>query len=153
MAHRSDSGWLFACQWFTYQFISQLQRPFSTLSPGVYFIAMTHPTIQETISRIEERLKSNEGLSTEKRTELLTLVEELKREVADLAKTHREDADSIASFAETSVREATRREKNPELLEMSVDTMLLSARRFEVSHPSLVGLINTIGQTLWKIGI
>jgi hypothetical protein len=46
-----------------------------------------------------------------------------------------------------------RKERNPELLSHSLDGMSLSVRRFEVSHPQLVGLINTIGQTLWKIGI
>jgi hypothetical protein len=114
---------------------------------------MTQPTIKETISRIEERLKSNEGLNADQRAELLTLVAELKNEVASLAETHTEDAHSIAAFTETSVREAMRTEKNPELLELSVGAMKLSARRFEASHPTLVGLINAIGQTLWKIGI
>jgi hypothetical protein len=114
---------------------------------------MNQPTINETISRIEERLATNEGISAEKRAELLSLIAELKGEVASLAKTHAEDAHSIAAFTETSVREATRTERNPELLEMSVGAMKLSARQFEVSHPTLVGLINAIGQTLWKIGI
>ena len=116
---------------------------------------MTMPNlmIKETISRIEECLKTNEGLNSEKRDDLLSLVADLKKEVAALAETHSEDAHSIAAFAETSIREATRAEKNPELLEMSLGAMKLSARRFEISHPTLIGLINAIGQTLWKIGI
>jgi hypothetical protein len=114
---------------------------------------MNNTAIHETISRIEERLKANAGLSDDKRAELLALLTDLKREVAALAETHTEDAHSIAAFAETSVREATRTEKDPELLELSVSAMKFSARRFEISHPTLTGLINTIGQTLWKIGI
>ncbi len=116
-------------------------------------MTMPNSSIKETISRIEERLKANEGLSAGKRAELLSLVADLRKEVNALAETHGEDAHSIAAFTETSVREATRTEKNPELLEMSVSAMKLSARRFEISHPAMVGLINAIGQTLWKIGI
>jgi hypothetical protein len=39
------------------------------------------------------------------------------------------------------------------LLRHSLDGMALSVRRFEVSHPRLVGVINNIGQTLWRMGI
>jgi hypothetical protein len=109
--------------------------------------------VNETIKRIEERIQTSQSLSTEKKKELLGLVAALKSEVTGLAKTHHEDAHSITGFAETSVREATRAHKNPELLRHSLDGMRLSARRLEVSHPGLVGLINNIGQTLWKIGI
>ena len=109
--------------------------------------------VHETISRIESRLKANESLNAVKKGELLSLVNELKKEVAVLAETHQEDARSIAGFTETSVHEAMRTERNQELLSHSLDGMALSVRRFEVSHPRLVGLVNTIGQTLWKIGI
>jgi hypothetical protein len=109
--------------------------------------------VQETITRIENQLSANESLNAEKKQELLSLVRELKKEVAGLAETHREDAQSIAGFAETSVYEAMRKERDQELLSHSLDGMALSVRRLEVSHPRLVGIINTIGQTLWKIGI
>jgi hypothetical protein len=109
--------------------------------------------VKETISRIEERIKANESLPAEKKQELLSLVGSLKNEVDELAQTHHDDARSIAGFAETSVHEATRGEPDPELLRHSLDGMTMSVRRFEVSHPKLVGLINNIGQTLWKIGI
>jgi hypothetical protein len=109
--------------------------------------------VQETISRIENTLKADTALSSAKKQDLLNLVGELKKEVTDLAETHREDAGSIVGYTEASFNEAIRKEKNPELLSHSLDGLALSARRFEVSHPRLVGLINTIGQTLWKIGI
>jgi hypothetical protein len=109
--------------------------------------------VQETISRIENALRANEALNEEKKRELLLLLGELKKEAAVLAATHHDDAKSIAGFTETSVHEATRRERNHELLSHSLDAMALSVRRFEVSHPKLVGLVNTLGQTLWKIGI
>jgi hypothetical protein len=109
--------------------------------------------VRETITRIEQQLKADSSLDAGKKGQLLSLVGELKREVAALEETHQEDARSIASYAEASVHEATRREKNTELLTHSLDGMALSVRRFEVSHPRLTGLVNSIGQTLWKIGI
>jgi hypothetical protein len=109
--------------------------------------------VDETISRIEERILSNDSLSSEKKQELLTLVRELRGEVSVLEATHSEDARSIAGFTETSVHEATREEKNPQLLEHSLEGMKLAVESLEISHPKLVGLINNIGQTLWKIGI
>jgi hypothetical protein len=109
--------------------------------------------VKETITRIEDRIKATESLSPEKKQELLALVGELDKEIAGLAKTHRDDAGSVAGFAEASVHEATRDEINPELLQHSLDGLSLSVRSFEVSHPGLTGLINSIGQTLWKMGI
>jgi hypothetical protein len=109
--------------------------------------------VNETIGRIEERIRANDSLSPEKKGELLSLVGELEKEVSALAETHDDDAHSVAGFAATSVHEATRKEKNPELLKQALDGMSMSARSFEVSHPGLTGLINTIGQTLWKLGI
>ncbi|MBN1129592.1 MAG: DUF4404 family protein [Chitinispirillaceae bacterium] len=107
----------------------------------------------ETIKRIEERIRGNETLPEEKKQELLVLLARLESEVKGLSEAHRDDARSITGYAETLVHEATRGEKNPELLRHSLDGLTLSVRRFEVSHPTLTGLINTIGQTLWKIGI
>lgn len=109
--------------------------------------------VDKTVLRIEERIRDNESLSADKKRELLSLVAELKGEVHGLAETHRDDARSIAGYAETSVHEATREEVDPELLRHSLDGLSLSVRRFEVSHPGLTGLINNIGQTLWKLGI
>lgn len=109
--------------------------------------------VKETIDRIEERIRANESLSSEKKGELLALVGKLEKEVSALAATHEDDAHSVAGFAATSMHEATRENKNPELLKQSLDGMAMSVRSFEVSHPGLTGVINTIGQTLWKMGI
>ncbi|MCU0608394.1 MAG: DUF4404 family protein [Chitinispirillaceae bacterium] len=109
--------------------------------------------VQETISRIETRIRANEALSEEKKQELLALVGELKTEMAGLANKDSDSAQSVAGFAESLLHEAIREEKNEELLRHSLDGLKLSVNSFEVSHPTLVGLINTIGQTLWKMGI
>ena len=106
--------------------------------------------VEKTIARIEEQINGNESLSDEKKRELLSLLGELKGEVSSL---HGDDARSIAGYTEASVHEATREKLNKELLQHSLDGLSLSVRRFEVSHPQLTGLINNIGQTLWKLGI
>lgn len=109
--------------------------------------------VDKTITRIEERIRENVSLNAEKKQELLSLIGDLRNEMTGLEKTHHNDARSIAGYAESSVHEATRDDINPDLLKHSLDGMSLSARRFEISHPQLTGLINTIGQTLWKLGI
>jgi hypothetical protein len=81
------------------------------------------------------------------------LIAQLKSEMVAIEELHHEDARSITSMAESSVREAVRGEKNPELLKHSLDGMRISVRRFEITHPTLIGIINNIGRTLWRIGI
>ena len=68
----------------------------------------------------------------------------LKSEVAALSKTHSEQAESIAGFTEVSTREATREQKNPHLLELSLDGLTASVEEFESSHPKLVQIVNSI---------
>ena len=109
--------------------------------------------VKETITRIEDRIKTNASLSPEKKQELLALVGDLDKEIAALAETHTDDARSVAGLTEAVVHEATRKEVNQDLLKNSLDGLSLSVRAFEVSHPQLTGVINTIGQTLWKMGI
>ncbi len=109
--------------------------------------------VNETIERMEARIKENQGLSAETKQELLELVSTLKGEVSNLAQTHDDEARSIAGFVETSVHEATRNEVDAELLNHSLRGLSLSVRRFEVSHPRLVNVINTIGQALRNIGL
>jgi len=109
--------------------------------------------IQDTITKIEARLQGAENLSAEKREELAALLAQLKAEVGELAKTHREDAQSIAGFAQVSTHEATRAEKNPASLEHSLAGLSASVAGFEQSHPRLVQVVNSICTTLSNLGI
>ncbi len=108
--------------------------------------------IEDTISKIETRLQS-EALHPERRRELLDLLSTLKAEVAALARTHSEEAESIAGFAEISAHEATRSEKNPQLLDLSLRGLNSSVEGFEHSHPRLVQIVNAISNTLSNLGI
>jgi hypothetical protein len=109
--------------------------------------------IEETIGKIEARLQSTETIKDERRNELLQLVSTLKSEVAELSRTHEEQAESIAGFADVSTREATRTERNPELLELSLEGLNTSVTEFEKSHPKLVQIVNSISSTLSNLGI
>ena len=109
--------------------------------------------IQDHLDKIEERLKQNKAVKESDKAELLILLMTLRTEIADLSKTHYEHAESIVGFAELSAREATRSEKNPTLLNLSIEGLALSVQGFEISHPRLVGIINTFCTMLSNLGI
>ncbi len=109
--------------------------------------------IEDTIGKIEARIQSAETIKSERRQELLQLLGTLKAEVADLARTHQEEAQSIAGFTQVSAHEATRTDQNPELLKLSLEGLSSSVQGFEESHPRLVQIVNTISSTLSNLGI
>ena len=109
--------------------------------------------VEETITQIEARIKKAKSLDDERKKELLDLLSTLKTEVSKLSKTDAEDAQSIAVFTEVSIHEAIREEKNPQLLKLSLQGLSTSVERFENSHPKLVGIVNSICNTLSNIGI
>jgi putative cell wall-binding protein len=109
--------------------------------------------IQDHLDKIEERLKQSEAVKDSDKAELLTLLTTLRTEIADLSQTHYEQAESITGFAELSAREATRSEKNPALLNLSIEGLASSVQGFETSHPRLVEIINTFCTMLSNLGI
>ena len=109
--------------------------------------------IQDRIEKIEATLKNAQNLSVETRQELLHLLAELKAEVASLTATHREDADSIARFADASVHEAVRSERKPEQAESALKGLSASVEGFEASHPRLVEIVDRLAITLSNMGI
>ena len=109
--------------------------------------------IRETISEIESRLQSAGSLNEQTKRELSDLLSKLKSEVTELARTDADQARSIAGFAESSAHEATRSEKKPELLQLSLDGLSASVEGFEESHPQLVQVVNRICTTLSNLGI
>ena len=76
--------------------------------------------IENTIGKIEERIRSADSITEERKRELLQLLGTLKSEMSKLSTTHDEDAQSIAGFTELSAHEATRSQQNPELLNLSL---------------------------------
>ena len=109
--------------------------------------------IEDTIGKIETRIQGTDALKEERRQELLQLLGTLKSEVAELSKTHGEEAQSIAGFADVSTHEAIRAEQNPELLKLSLEGLGSSVQGFERSHPRLVQIVSAISRTLSNLGI
>ena len=109
--------------------------------------------IQETIKKIEERIKNTSPLSEAKKAELLQLLACLKNEVVELSKTKSEQAESIAHFVHLSTSEATRQKQNPKLLKLAIDGLSSSVNEFEVTHPKLVDLVNSICTRLSNMGL
>ena len=109
--------------------------------------------IEETIGEIEAKIRDTHAVSEERKRELLQLLGTLKSEVGSLAKTHDEQAKSIAGFAQLSAHEATREKQNPQLREISVRGLRSSVDGFEQSHPKLAQIVNTISNTLSNLGI
>ena len=109
--------------------------------------------LQKTIENIEAKVRENSSVTDESKAELLSLLAMLKTEVGELSKTHPEQAESIASFAQASAHEATRKEKNPDLLRLSLDGLSTSVKELETSHPNLLRIVNAVSQILANMGI
>jgi hypothetical protein len=109
--------------------------------------------MQDTISKIEGRIQGSRAIDDNHRAELLGLLGELRQEIGQLSKTHREQAESITSFADVSAHEATRTTRNPESLRHSIGGLESSVGEFEKTHPQLVGVVNRIASALANMGI
>lgn len=109
--------------------------------------------IKDTIKKIENRVKKIGSITDDNKTQLLNLLSTLKSEIEELSETQSEHAESILGFTEISTHEATRLDKNPQLLKLSIDGLSSSVKGFEASHPSLVGTVNSICVMLSNLGI
>jgi hypothetical protein len=109
--------------------------------------------IEDTIEKLEATVQQASALKNENKTDLLKLLDQLKSEVGELAKTDAEQAHSIAGFAAVSTHEATRTRPDPRLLALSLDGFSHSVSDFEESHPRLVQVVNSICNALSNLGI
>ena len=109
--------------------------------------------LETTIKNIENRIENNAAIPQKDRSELLQLLSSLERDIQELSKTDREHAESIAGFTQTSAHEATRREKDQNLLNISLNGLSSSVAELETSHPKLVETVNRISYILSNMGI
>lgn len=109
--------------------------------------------LQDRVQQIEARITAAQNISEETRRELLGLLASLKGDVASLAATRDEDAQSITHFAAASTHEATRAEKKPDSLNAALQGLTGSVQGLETSHPGLVQIVNRIAVTLSNMGI
>ena len=110
-------------------------------------------TIRETIENIEQRIEKADSIKPEDKEELMNLLSTLESEVVSLSKTHPEQAESITGFTRVSTHEATREEKNPQLVKLSVNGLTSSVEGFENSHEELVRIVNRLALMLSSVGI
>ncbi len=109
--------------------------------------------IEKTVADIEAKIKAAGTITDQEREELLFLVTALRSEMTELCKTDAEGAESIAGFARVSTHEATRENRDPELMKHSVEGLSSSVGGFEASHPKLVEVVNRIAHILSNMGI
>ena len=109
--------------------------------------------IEETFNKIKTKIQTTTSITADKKTELLTLLSALESEITTLSKAQSEHAESIVGFVERSAHEATRRDKDSELLRLSLAGLAASVKNFEVSHPRLVRDIDYISTILANMGI
>ncbi|HOX23120.1 MAG TPA: DUF4404 family protein [Elusimicrobiales bacterium] len=109
--------------------------------------------IKDTLSKLEATIKRVESVDSKHKKELLALLNKLKTEVAALPHSHAAQANSIANFAQAAAHEAICDGSDARMRELSREGLLYAAKKFEVSHPVLVGVVNDICRMLAQIGI
>ncbi len=109
--------------------------------------------MEDRMRKIEARIEQAPGLPDSEREKLLQLVATLREEVDALARSHEEDAHSIAHFLEASTHEASRTEKQPKLREAARHGLAASVENFESSHPQLFATVNQVAVVLANMGL
>ena len=109
--------------------------------------------IDQTINELESLIRSSKNLTETQRAELQALVNSLKNEVVHLAKTHQEEADSIATFTRLTAGEVLKNTRNPKLLGIALTGIRASVEQFEASHPGLTLTVNNISTYFANLGL
>ncbi|MGD0231482.1 MAG: DUF4404 family protein [Syntrophorhabdales bacterium] len=109
--------------------------------------------IPETLETIEEKIKNADSIKEEDKQELLKLLSTMKAEVVRLSRTDPEQAESIAGFAQVSMHEATRGQRNEQLMHLSIKGLTSSIEGFESTHADLVKIVNSIAYILSNMGL
>jgi hypothetical protein len=109
--------------------------------------------IRETIEHMEEKIRGADSIRGEDKQELLRLLSTLKTEVVALSKTDPDQAESIARFTGASMHEATRGQRNEQLVHLSLKGLSSSIEGFESSHADLVKIVNAISHMLANMGL
>ncbi len=109
--------------------------------------------IKDTMARIENMINNSIHITEENKTIYLNLLKTLGEEISELSEAEKEQAVSISGFTKVSTHEAIREEQNPELMSLSIKGLKSSVDGFEVSHPNLVSIVNSICNFLSKLGI
>jgi prefoldin subunit 5 len=107
----------------------------------------------EHINKIRSTVEAADHIPPEQKAELLERLSKVKPALAEVAQTHREGAQSVAMLVETSTHEATRKDKQPEVLDTALHRLKRSVEKFEASHPELVASVTEYSAVLSALGI
>ncbi len=105
------------------------------------------------IGIIESTIRTAGKIPEETRVELMAMLAGLKSELANLSKTHHEEAASITRFADAFAHEAARTEKKPQLTDTALQGLRLSIEGLEESHPNVVRVVNRFATALSNMGL
>ncbi len=102
--------------------------------------------IEETISKLEARLKNSTAMPVQSRDELLQLLGTLKQELSDLNKAHGGDTEHIIGYTPVPASPPSRPGSEP----VDVRNFVASV---QTSHPQFVSILNRISEILADLGI
>ncbi len=105
------------------------------------------------IGIIESTIRTARKIPEDTRVELMAMLAGLKSELANLSKTHHEEAASITRFADASAHEAARTENQPQLTDTALQGLRLSIEGLEESHPIVVRIVNRFATALSNMGL
>ena len=107
----------------------------------------------ERIQKIKSAVESADHISPEKKRELLAVLRKLKPAIADVARTHEEEAERISRFVETSAHEVASRKEPPEGVDKVLEKLKQAVEKFEASHPQLTTFVTEYSAVLSGLGI
>jgi DNA-binding NarL/FixJ family response regulator len=106
----------------------------------------------EHIEKIRSTVEASD-LPTKQKTELLDRLAKVKPALAQVAQTNHEGAQNVARLVEASTHEATRKDKQPDLVSKALHRLKRSVEQFEASHPQLVASVTEYSAMLSALGI
>lgn len=109
--------------------------------------------INNTLKKIEKEIQSAEKIEESKKVELLGLIKDLEGEIVGLSQDNSDQAESIANFAGAMAHESTRTSPDSELQSLSEKGLASAIKGFEVTHPKLTSIVNSISDMLSGLGI
>ena len=106
----------------------------------------------ERIQKIKSAVEAADHISPEKKAELLAVIAKLKPEIAKIAQTHQEEAESISRFVEASAHNVATKKEGPERVERVLHKLKQSVEKFEASHPDLTAFVSEYSALLSSYG-
>ncbi|MCF6176393.1 MAG: DUF4404 family protein [Victivallaceae bacterium] len=107
--------------------------------------------MDSTLKNIKQKIDSLESVSTNDKTELNALVENLHEELSAIASTDLDKASKVGSVVQTTADKAL--QGDAQTVQSTIDDFSTSIETLEVTHPKLTDIVNRICMMLADIGI